>query len=59
MFARIDHIGVAVTDLDAAIALYEREYEMTLVHRETVVEPPEFVDEVRTLAARFTRAAGA
>jgi predicted DNA-binding transcriptional regulator YafY len=25
----------------------------------TVVEPPEFVEEVRTLAARFTRAAGA
>jgi methylmalonyl-CoA/ethylmalonyl-CoA epimerase len=38
MFARIDHIGVAVTDLDAAIALYERSYEMTLVHRETVTE---------------------
>jgi methylmalonyl-CoA epimerase len=38
MFARIDHIGVAVSDLDAAIALYEREYEMTLVHRETVTE---------------------
>jgi methylmalonyl-CoA epimerase len=38
MFARIDHIGVAVADLDAAIALYEREYEMTLVHRETVTE---------------------
>jgi len=38
MFARIDHIGVAVTDLDTAIALYERDYEMTLVHRETVTE---------------------
>jgi methylmalonyl-CoA epimerase len=38
MFARIDHIGVAVSDLDAAIALYERDYEMTLVHRETVTE---------------------
>ncbi|MCW2959371.1 MAG: methylmalonyl-CoA epimerase [Solirubrobacterales bacterium] len=38
MFARIDHIGVAVTDLDAALALYERDYEMTLVHRETVTE---------------------
>ena len=25
MFARIDHIGVAVEDLDAAIALYERD----------------------------------
>ena len=38
MFGRIDHIGVAVTDLDAAIALYERDYAMALVHRETVTE---------------------
>jgi methylmalonyl-CoA/ethylmalonyl-CoA epimerase len=38
MFARIDHIGVAVTDLDAALTLYERDYDMTLVHRETVTE---------------------
>ena len=38
MFARIDHIGVAVEDLDAALALYEREYDMTLVHREAVAE---------------------
>ena len=38
MFARIDHVGIAVTDLDAALALYERDYEMTLVHRETVTE---------------------
>lgn len=38
MFARIDHIGVAVTDLDAALALYERDYDMKLVHRETVTE---------------------
>ncbi len=36
MFSRIDHIGVAVEDLDAAIALYERTYAMKLVHRETV-----------------------
>jgi len=36
MFTRIDHIGVAVEDLDAAIKLYERGYEMELVHRETV-----------------------
>ena len=36
MFGRIDHIGVAVTDLDAAIALYESSYGMDLVHRETV-----------------------
>ena len=38
MFARIDHLGVAVEDLDAAIALYETTYEMTLVHREIVEE---------------------
>ena len=36
MFGRIDHIGVAVEDLDAAIALYETEFRMELVHRETV-----------------------
>jgi methylmalonyl-CoA/ethylmalonyl-CoA epimerase len=36
MFARIDHVGMAVEDLDAAIALYEQTYAMTLVHRETV-----------------------
>src|SRR3954462_12574193 len=38
MFARIDHIGVAVEDLDASIALYEKTYAMALVHRETVTE---------------------
>lgn len=36
MFTRIDHIGVAVEDLEAAIKLYERNFEMELVHRETV-----------------------
>ena len=36
MFGRIDHVGVAVEDLDAAIALYEGSFEMTLAHRETV-----------------------
>jgi methylmalonyl-CoA epimerase len=38
MFARVDHIGVAVEDLDAAIALHEQTYDMTLVHREVVEE---------------------
>jgi len=38
MFARIDHIGVAVEDLDAAIDLHEKTYGMALVHRETVTE---------------------
>jgi methylmalonyl-CoA epimerase len=36
MFARIDHIGVAVEDLDAAIALYDDSLDLELVHRETV-----------------------
>jgi methylmalonyl-CoA/ethylmalonyl-CoA epimerase len=38
MLDRIDHIGVAVADLDAAIGLYEGTLGMPLVHRETVVE---------------------
>lgn len=36
MFDRIDHIGVAVEDLDAAVKLYESTFGMPLVHRETV-----------------------
>jgi len=36
VFGRIDHIGVAVEDIDAAIALYEGSFEMELTHRETV-----------------------
>jgi len=38
MFGRIDHVGVAVEDLDAAAALYEKSFEMELAHRETVTE---------------------
>lgn len=38
MFNRIDHIGVAVEDIDASLELYERDYGMTLVHRETIAE---------------------
>jgi methylmalonyl-CoA epimerase len=38
VFGRIDHIGVAVEDLDAAIALYETTYGMQVVHRETVAQ---------------------
>jgi methylmalonyl-CoA epimerase len=38
MFGAIDHVGVAVADLDAAISLYEGSFEMPLVHRETVEE---------------------
>jgi methylmalonyl-CoA/ethylmalonyl-CoA epimerase len=36
MFGRIDHVGVAVEDIDAALALYERSFEMALAHRETI-----------------------
>jgi methylmalonyl-CoA/ethylmalonyl-CoA epimerase len=38
MFDRIDHTGVAVDDLDAAIKLYEETFGMPLVHREVVTE---------------------
>ena len=34
LFSRIDHVGVAVPDLDAAIAFYEQSYGMTCVHVE-------------------------
>lgn len=36
MFGRIDHVGVAVDDLEAAIGLYRESFEMALAHRETV-----------------------
>lgn len=36
MFGRIDHIGVAVEDIDAAIELYRDSFGMELAHRETV-----------------------
>jgi methylmalonyl-CoA/ethylmalonyl-CoA epimerase len=36
MFGRIDHIGIAVEDLDEAIALYGERLGMPLEHRETV-----------------------
>jgi len=36
VFGRIDHIGVAVEDLDEAIALYETRLGMPVQHRETV-----------------------
>mgnify|MGYP003789091431 CR=1 FL=1 len=38
MFGRIDHIGVAVEDLDEAVALYSERFEMPVQHRETVEE---------------------
>jgi methylmalonyl-CoA epimerase len=36
VFGRIDHIGIAVEDLDAAVALYEGTFGMSVSHRETV-----------------------
>ena len=35
LFTMIDHVGVAVPDLDAAIAFYEQTYGMTMLHEET------------------------
>ena len=34
LFTAIDHVGVAVTDLDEAIAFYRDTYGMTLAHEE-------------------------
>jgi len=34
MFTRIDHVGLAVHDLDAAIAFYEKTFGMKCVHQE-------------------------
>ncbi len=38
VFGRIDHIGVAVEDLDAAVELYRDRLDMREQHRETVEE---------------------
>jgi methylmalonyl-CoA/ethylmalonyl-CoA epimerase len=36
VFGRIDHVGVAVEDMDAALALYRDALGLPLAHRETV-----------------------
>jgi methylmalonyl-CoA/ethylmalonyl-CoA epimerase len=36
MFGLIDHVGIAVEDLESALALYEGTFAMPLAHRETV-----------------------
>jgi methylmalonyl-CoA/ethylmalonyl-CoA epimerase len=36
MLSAIDHIGVGVEDIDAAVALYSGVLKLTLVHRETL-----------------------
>jgi methylmalonyl-CoA/ethylmalonyl-CoA epimerase len=38
VFDRVDHVGIAVRDLDAAIAFYSEAFGVKLEHRETVVE---------------------
>jgi methylmalonyl-CoA/ethylmalonyl-CoA epimerase len=38
MLSTIDHVGVAVEDIEAAIAVYRDALGMPLVHRETVAE---------------------
>jgi methylmalonyl-CoA/ethylmalonyl-CoA epimerase len=38
VFGRIDHVGVAVKDLDEAVALYSERLGMPVQHRETVEE---------------------
>jgi len=38
MLSAVDHVGVAVEDIDAALAIYRDALGMPLVHRETVEE---------------------
>jgi methylmalonyl-CoA/ethylmalonyl-CoA epimerase len=38
MLSAVDHVGVAVESIDAALAIYRDELGMPLVHRETVEE---------------------
>jgi methylmalonyl-CoA epimerase len=38
VLGRIDHVGVAVQDMDAALTLYRDELGLPLAHRETVEE---------------------
>ena len=38
LFVAIDHVGIAVPDLDAAIAFYESAFGMHVVHEETNAE---------------------
>lgn len=38
MFDRVDHVGIAVENLDRAIAFYERTFGAKLAHRERVEE---------------------
>ncbi len=35
LFTKIDHVGIAVADLDEAIAFYAEKFDMAVVHEET------------------------
>ncbi|MEO7000131.1 MAG: VOC family protein, partial [Terracoccus sp.] len=35
LFTHIDHVGIAVADLDTAIAFYEKTFGLKLLHEET------------------------
>ena len=52
VFTRVDHVGIAVADLDEAIAWYARTFDMHCVHQEVneeqvVEEFKQFLDEVK------------
>jgi methylmalonyl-CoA/ethylmalonyl-CoA epimerase len=38
VFSRIDHIGVAVEEIEPALELYRDSFELTLAHREVVAD---------------------
>jgi len=38
VFSRVDHIGVAVAELEPALELYRDSFELTVAHREVVEE---------------------
>lgn len=38
MFSRIDHIGVAVEEMEPALDLYRQSFQLTVAHREVVEE---------------------
>ena len=48
MFDKIDHIGIAVTDLEEAIELYEKTFGMPVTHRETLEEQGVTIAMLRT-----------
>ena len=60
MFGRIDHIGVAVEDLDDAVALYSESFGLREQHRETVEDfgvEVELIDQQPRTGIRSSRVA--